>query len=107
MANSPLQDPNERKKDDLTFRLRLWMTGWVGLMGFRPPPEPEQIAVAVPGPELTGAAPNHPVDPADGATPLSVLRASRRPGAVINGVEFEVELPDRPLPRRQTKPPEL
>ena len=98
-------------EDKARFRIRLWITGFVGLMGFRPPPEPEEIAVMVPGPDLTGAAP----EPARGDDlPASGTRAPaprRKLGAVVNGMELDVELSSRGKnhvwrePAR--KPPEL
>ena len=78
-----------------TFRLRMWLTGWVGLMGFRPPPEPEEIAVMMPGPDLSGAAPE-PVHSEDPEAPATMSVAPRRRlGAVVNGMELDVELSAR------------
>ncbi len=85
----------DQNEDKARLKLRLWLTGFVGLMGFRPPPEPEEIAVMVPGPDLTGAAP----EPAHADDPLASGKMSPSPrrklGAVVNGLELEVELSAR------------
>ena len=81
--------------DNARLKIRLWITGFVGLMGFRPPPEPEEIAVMVPGPDLSGAAPE-PVHSDDPGAPVTVSTTPRRKlGAVVNGMELDVELSSR------------
>lgn len=71
------------------------MTGFVGLMGFRPPPEPEEIAVMMPGPDLSGAAPEPVHDDEPSASSIVSLSPRRKLGAVVNGMELDVELSDR------------
>jgi hypothetical protein len=98
--------------DDKTRRkLRVFVTGFFGLWGFRPPPDPEAIAAMMPGPDLSGASPE-PMHSENPEVPNTMAAAPRRKlGAVVNGMELDVELSTRGKnhvwrdPAR--KPPEL
>lgn len=86
---------SNQSEDNARLKLRLWLTGFVGLMGFRPPPEPEEIAVMVPGPDLTGAAPEYAHESDPRASGSMAPPPRRKLGAVVNGMELDVDLSSR------------